>query len=109
MGQIELAVTSLPESVVDELIEEQEGGDKISRERKLELLKEQEKLVIEEQRVEDDELEEQKIEIKRKKEEEKNKQEMKQQRNETQEDEGTHQDQEAAPLAAEDVDAVGGT
>ena len=38
--QINLAVTSLPDSVVDELIEE-EVGDKISRERKLELLKEQ--------------------------------------------------------------------
>eukprot|EP01044_Picomonas_judraskeda_P011920 COSAG03_NODE_1665_length_3698_cov_79.784567_3_plen_506_part_01 len=74
--QINLAVTSLPDSVVDELIEE-EVGDKISRERKLELLKEQEKLVIEEQKMEDEELEEQKGEIKLKKEEEKKKKKKK--------------------------------
>lgn len=99
--QIELAVTSLPESVVDELIEEEQGGDKVSRERKLELLKAQEKLVIEEQRVEEDELEQQKDEIKRKKKEEKKKQQQKQK---------ALQSQEAAASAStvEDVEAVGG-
>eukprot|EP01043_Picozoa_sp_COSAG02_P032944 COSAG02_NODE_2223_length_9455_cov_5.513675_1_plen_725_part_00 len=106
--QIELAVTTLPESVVDELIEE-EVGDKISRERKLELLKEQEKLVMEELRMEDDELEEQKDEIKRKKKEEKKKNKKKQQAKEEEQDTALEgEEASAAASTVEDAETVGG-
>ena len=106
--QIELAVTALPESVVDELIEE-EVGDKISRERKLELLKEQEKLVMEEQLMEDSELEEQKDEIKRKKQEEKKKNKKKAMVKQEEQDlalEG--QGATVAASTVEDTESVGG-
>ena len=44
---LELAVTSLPDTVVDELQLESDSSDKVSRARKLDLLKEQEKLIQE--------------------------------------------------------------
>jgi LETM1 and EF-hand domain-containing protein 1 len=94
-------VTSLPDSVVDELLEEEGGSSKVSRERKLELLKEQEKLVLEEQVLEEA-LQEEKDEIKRKKKKEEEK------KKKDKDKAAAAQQPQADAAALTDADSVGG-